>query len=202
MKAWEKERDKGSAADYKYMKSLMTRYQKDVYGKGKTPDDADEAYEELHGEDIKEQAQKIGRDLGFGAQDSYFQLSHYKTQHTSAKDPVVKEFKGTDAGFKYSKDGKFFKMDEYNYKVPVKDPAKRAKALKVIKDHKEELRRNYRNGWRMARIKFLYGNIESESLKKERDHDKMKAHFAEIIQILEDERKDAAEWEKKHPAKK
>lgn len=204
MKAWEKERNKGAAADYKYMKSLMTRYQKDVYGKGKTPDDADEAelYQETHGEDIKEQAQKIGRDLGFGAQDSYFQLSHYKAQHTSAKDPVMKEFKGTDAGFKYSKDGKFYKMEDYNYKVPVKDPAKRAKALKVIKDHKEELRRNYRNGWRMAKIKALYKDIEAESLKKERDYDKMKAHFAEIIQILEDERKDAAEWEKKHPAKK
>jgi len=202
MKAWEKERDKGAAADYKYIKSLMTRYQKDVYGKGKTPDDADEAYEALHGEDIKEQALKIGRDLGFGAQDSYFQMSQYKAQHTSAKDPIMKEFSENGGGFKYSKKGKFFKMEDYTYKVPVKDPAKRAKALKVIEEHPEELRRNYRNGMRMAKIKALYKDIEAESLKKERDHDKMKAHFAEIIQILEDERKDAAEWEKKHPAKK
>jgi hypothetical protein len=129
-------------------------------------------------------------------------MSQYKAQHTSAKDPVMKEFSENDGGFKYSKKGKFFKMDEYNYKVPVKDPAKRAKALKVMKNHKEELRRNYRNGWRMAKIKALYKDIEAESLKKERDSEAMQKNFEEILQLLEDERKDAAQWEKDHPTVK
>ena len=161
MKAWEKERDKGAAADYKYMKSLMTRYQKDVYGKGKTPTDEDEAelYQETHGEDIKEQAQKIGRDLGFGAQDSYFQMSQYKAQHTSAKDPAMKKLSDNSGGFRYSEKGKFFDINDYQIKKPVEDAAKRANVEKVVKENRELLKRNYRNGWRLARIKALYKDI-------------------------------------------
>lgn len=156
--AWEREKAKGDNADYKYMRSLMSRYQKDVYKEEKMPTAQDVAdyYTSENGVDLEKLAEKIGRDLGFSSQDSYYQMSQFKTKNTSANNKTIAKFRELGCSFKYSENGEFFDMDEYNVKLPVKDKETRAKAIAFVTEHNDELKRIYRNGWRMKKIESLY----------------------------------------------